>query len=112
MSRSSDLDYHPNTVFRVEVDALQPFDKPKNALMDMLGEALVSDADASLRGNTMTMSPTHMSFEVEHQTIDDPHMMYNRENVKTVVESELWEYDVDVKVVRTAEKMDMPFARA
>lgn len=74
----------------------------KAYLMNMLNEALISDADADLRGHTMSMSPTHMSFDVAHQTIGAPTQRYNLNNVKLAVKKALGNYDVDVKVVRTA----------
>ncbi len=85
-----------DTKFLVKIHSSDEFKKKKNAMMDMLGESLIMDADAELQGNTMEMTTHTITFELVHQTIDDSNGTYNRENIIKAIKSELGNVEVTV----------------
>ncbi len=84
--------------YLVKVESSIEFIKKKDAMIDMLGETLIMDADADLLSSTVEMTPNTIIFELVHQTIDDSKGTFKKKNIKKAIKSELG--DVEITITR------------
>lgn len=89
-----------DTKYLVKVHSSSEFKMKKNRMIDLLGETLLMDADAGLDGNTLQMTSHTITFELEHQDIDEPNTnpnkTYTKENIIKAIKAELDNVEVTV----------------